>query len=137
MTPVRRAILSFLAAHRTPATLELIAHAGGVQGCCDVTTVYRTLMMFKEAELVRLVGTARKNSCFLLNMPDESGNFLICRSCGEIVELRLPPDLVERISLISTGHGFVSTRQDYEVHGLCQRCQALHQNKIPPSKLIS
>jgi len=137
MTPVRRAILSFLADRRTPGTLEVIAGAEGVHNCCDATTVYRTLMMFKEAELVRLVGTARKNSCFLLNLPGESGSFLICRSCGEIVELKLPPDLAERISLISIGHGFVPTRQDYEVHGLCQKCQTRLQNKVIPAKLSS
>lgn len=137
MTPVRRAILAFLASRRLPATLEVIAAAEGVHGCCDATTVYRTLMMFKEAELVRLVGTAHKNSCFLLNTLDENGHFLICRHCGEIAELKLPPDLAERMSLISIGHGFVPTRQDHEIHGLCQKCQVLLQSKTTPSKLRS
>jgi len=137
MTPVRRAMLAFLAGRRLPATLELIAGAGGVHGCCDATTVYRTLMMFKEAELVRLVGTAHRHSFFLLNTPGESGHFLICRHCGEIAELKLPPDLAERMSRISLGHGFAPTRQDHEIHGVCQKCQVRLQNKIVPAKLIA
>lgn len=135
MTPVRQAILSHLAGHRTPDTLELIAQAEGVRGCCDVTTVYRTLMMFKEGELVRLVGTPRKNSHFVLNVPDEGGNFLICRSCGEIVELPLPPAILASISRISAEHGFAGAHQDHEVHSLCLRCQRDQHNKVFPSKL--
>ena len=93
-------------------------------------------MMFKEAELVRLVSTPRKISCFVLNLPDEGGNFLICRSCGETVELNLPADLIAQISRISAGHGFALASLGHEVHGLCRRCQIHHQNKVIPAKLM-
>ena len=66
LTPAREAILSFLAQRRTPASLEMISQAEGVRGQCDATTVYRTLMLFKDAELVRVVGTPRKTSYFVL-----------------------------------------------------------------------
>ena len=92
-------------------------------------------MLFKEGELVRLISSPRKHSCFLLNVPDEGGNFLICRACGETVELPLPAGLVERISRLSARHGFAPTHQDHAVHGLCARCQAAQQNKFLPSKL--
>ena len=90
LTSVRTAILSFLAQRRTPASLEMISLADGVRGECDTTTVYRTLMMFKDAELIRLVGTPRKASYFVLNAPGDSAHFLICRRCGCVTELPLP-----------------------------------------------
>jgi Fe2+ or Zn2+ uptake regulation protein len=48
MTPVRRAILSFVAVCRTPVNLDLLEQADGVRGQCDATTVYRTLILFRN-----------------------------------------------------------------------------------------
>ena len=88
LTPAREAILSFLAQQRTPASLEMVSQADGVRGRCDATTVYRTLMLFKEAELVRVVGTPRKASYFVLNAPGDSVHFLICHDCGCVSNCR-------------------------------------------------
>ena len=136
LTPVRAAILSFLAQLRTPASLEMISRADGVRGKCDATTVYRTLMMFKEAELVRLVGTPRKASYFVLNAPGDSVHFLICRNCGCVIELPLPDPLSAEIGRIASTRGFSSAPADCEVHGLCKYCQAARNTQIMPSKLI-
>ena len=110
--------------------------ADGVRDCCNATTVYRTLTLFKEAELVRLVSSPRKQSCFLLNVPDEGGNLLACRNCGETVELPLPPALTSDISRIVAQHGFAPDQWDCVVHGLCQRCERELKNKGIPTKLI-
>jgi len=136
LTPVRESILSFLAQQRLPATLGMILQAGGVRGKCDETTVYRTLMMFKEAELVRLVGTPRKASCFVLNVPGDSANFLICRRCGCISELSLPRPMSAEIGRIASARGFSPTQQDCAIHGLCAGCQAESKKQVAPSKLI-
>jgi Fe2+ or Zn2+ uptake regulation protein len=136
LTPTRRAILGFLADRRTPSTLELIAAADGVRGGCDATTVYRTLMLFKEAGLVRLVSSPRKQSCFLLNVPGEGGNLLICRHCGETVELQLPPAFTEDIGRLCAQQGFAPDQWDCVVHGLCLRCEQELKNKVIPTKLI-
>jgi Fe2+ or Zn2+ uptake regulation protein len=136
LTPVREAILSFLARQRTPATLEMVSQADGVRGECDATTVYRTLMMFKEAELVRLVGTPRKASCFVLNTPDDSAHFLICRCCGCVNELPLSNLVSAEIGRIASSRGFSSMPQDCEVYGLCENCQASGKTHVAPSKLI-
>jgi Fe2+ or Zn2+ uptake regulation protein len=135
LTPVRKAILSFLAQRRTPASLEMISRADGVRGKCDSTTVYRTLMMFKEAELIRLVGTPRKASYFVLNAPGDSAHFLICRRCGCVVELPLPDPLSAEIGRLASVRGFSPAPSDCEVHGLCENCQAALKTQILPSKL--
>lgn len=135
LTPVREAILSFLAQRRTPATLEMVSQADGVRGQCDSTTVYRTLMMFKEAELARLVGTPGKASCFVLNVPGEDAHFLICRRCGCIAEMPLPHGLSAAIGRIASAHGFSLMPQDCEIYGLCADCQAARKAKVFPAKL--
>lgn len=135
MTPVRHAMLSFLASNHTPATLQTIIRADGIRGVCNTTTVYRTLMLFKEADIVRPVGTPHKTSYFMLNVPDDAGHFLICRRCGSIVELPLPEAMVKQIHHIAASRGFVSTRRDFEIHGLCDSCQSARERAVVPSKL--
>ena len=137
LTPVREAILSFLSQRRVPATLEMVSQADGIRGQCDSTTVYRTLMMFKEAELVRLVGTPRKASHFMLNVPGDNAHFLICRRCGSSTELPLPSPMSAEIGRIASARGFSPAPQDCEIYGLCASCQAARKTEVLPSKLIT
>lgn len=135
LTPVRRAILQFLATSRVPVTLEMISQVEGVRDHCDATTVYRTLMLFKEADIVRLVGSSRKESHFCLNVPGENNHFLICRECGRTVLLNLTPATENQISDAAAASGFSPSKQDYEVHGVCNDCQQARQGEPLPSKL--
>lgn len=135
LTPLRQAMLAFLATQRMPVSLEMIAQADGVRGQCDATTVYRTQALFKAADIVRQVGTPGKVSLFLLNVSDETRQFLICRRCGCIKEIALPHQVIESIREVATLHGFSSPWQDYEVYGLCPACAAATRHQIPASKL--
>lgn len=135
LTPVRKAILHFMAQHRTPISLEMVSQADGVKGQCNSTTVYRTLMLFKEAGLVRLVPTPQKASCFVLNAPDDMAHFLICRQCGCVTELPLPDRMSAEIKRLASTRGF--SRAPHEIHGLCASCQIEQSTKVLPSKLIS
>src|SRR5437870_10990602 len=87
MTPARERILEYLAKHRGPLNLDTIAQADGIKGHCDATTVYRTLMLMKELEIVRQVSVRHKVRYFVLNMPGETFAYLICRSCGSVSQL--------------------------------------------------
>ena len=136
LTPLRQAMLAFVAGQRTPASLEMLSQADGVRGQCDATTVYRTLMLFKEAELVRVVGTPHKASYFVLNAPGDSVHFLICHDCGCVTELPLPDPISAEIGRIASARGFSPKSADCEVQGLCADCQAAHKAQILPSKLM-
>ena len=137
ITPIREAILSFLAQHYLPANLEMVAEAEGVIGRCDSTTVFRTLTMFKQAEFVRTVHTPAKSRYFVLNIPGDNLNFLICRECGCVTELPLSSPMKAKIERIALARGFSATSQNCEVHGLCTNCQSTRKTQVPPSKLIS
>lgn len=135
VTPARQAILEFLATSNVPVTLETISAAPGVAGHCDSTTVYRTLMLFKEADIVRLVGSSRRQSFFCLNVPGKNNHFLICRECGQTSVLRLPERTADEIAAAAAASGFSPSKQDYEVHGVCNDCLDVRRSKSLPNKL--
>ena len=134
MTPARRAVLAFLAGQRKPVNWETVAADKSVSHQCDSSTVYRSLMLFNEARIVRTIATSGKRSLFILNVPGENAHFLVCRRCGCIVELPLPNHIVESVQEIVTGMGFAATIQDHEVHGFCAACASIHKRETLPSK---
>src|ERR1051326_5953458 len=111
MTSVRRAILEFLSELRKPVNLEAVSQARGVRDECDATTVYRTLMVFKEAGLVRCVGIVGKTTHFVLNVPDDVSHFLICEECGIVVELDVSREMLQAMEGLAVEHGFSSNGQ--------------------------
>src|ERR1051325_3944858 len=106
MTSVRKAILEFLREQRVPVSLEAISRVKGVGDRCDGTTVYRTLMMFKDSGLVRTVGALGRRSLFILWVPDETSHFLVCERCGALVEARLPAEALAALEGLARSHGF-------------------------------
>lgn len=134
LTPARRAVLAFLAEQRKPVNWETVAADESVSQQCDSSTVYRSLILFNEAQIVRMVATSRKRSLFILNSPGENSHFLVCRRCGFMIDLQLPHHVIESVREIMIGVGFAASFQDHEVYGLCTRCASIHQNETLPSK---
>ena len=62
VTPARELILAYLAAQPKPVKLEAITQADQVRGRCDPATVYRTLMLLKDIDLVRQIPLPGKSS---------------------------------------------------------------------------
>ena len=52
LTGPRKKILRFLSEHTLPVSLEMMARSKDLVGKCADTTMYRTLMLFREVELV-------------------------------------------------------------------------------------
>ena len=130
LTPGRRKILAVLAACRVPVSLETVMRAEGVRQVCDVTTVYRTLMLFREMELVRQVARPAKVRFFVLNIPGESIHFLICRRCGAITELPPEAHCEAMESAVLAAHGYAQIYHELQFFGICPACQ-----KQPPRVL--
>jgi Fe2+ or Zn2+ uptake regulation protein len=84
VTPVREQVLAFLAHHDVPATLQEISSSEGLAGCFDDATVYRTLVLFVELDIVRQFQFRDRAISFLINTPGECVGFLVCRGCGAV-----------------------------------------------------
>lgn len=125
MTPIREKILTSLAESRLPASLETIARAESIQGKCDAATIYRAMMLFKEVGVVRQVTLKNKLSYFVLNLPGESTQFLICRHCGAVTELPEGHELAQVQSEIAQRSGYAQLEHEVFFFGLCPACQSL------------
>jgi Fe2+ or Zn2+ uptake regulation protein len=137
MTSVRHAILEFLSKQRKPVNLDSISQVPGVGDRCDSTTVYRTLMVFKDAGLVRWVGLLRKTSHFVLNVPDDVSHFLVCLRCGAVAELDLPPSVLASLERLAVEHGFAASAQCMDLHGVCRACEAAARKAVPAAKVMA
>lgn len=137
MTHLRRAILDFLARQPVPVTLFSVMQADGVRGHCSATTVYRTLMLFKEAGVVRLVGTTQKATTLVLNTPGDHQLLLVCRHCGRTVAANLSHALTDAVARVADAQGFESASLDVELHCVCPHCRAAREKQAAPSKLAA
>ena len=81
-------------------------------------------MMFKEAQLVRSVGTPSKVSYFVLNVPGESNHFLICQQCGQMAELPALQVLSSLDKEVMEQKGYAAVYHELEVYGICPVCRS-------------
>ena len=135
MTPARENILRYLAGRRTPASIDMMARSDELRGSCDTVTIYRSLGLFKDIDLVRQVGLLKKNSFFVLNAPGAPCHYLICRHCETMIELACDDPVQEWAQRASSAHGFTSVYHELEVFGVCPQCRELQAHEARPSKL--
>ena len=135
MTPSREIILTYLAGRRIPASIDLMAQSDALCGACDRVTLYRTMGLFRDIDLVRQVGLLKKNAFFMLNAPGAPCHYLICRHCEVMVELACDDPVQEWAQRASSAHGFTSVYHELEVYGVCPRCRQLRAHESRSSKL--
>jgi Fur family ferric uptake transcriptional regulator len=135
VTAGRRDILAALARRRAPVTLAQVAELEGVRGRCDATTVYRTLMLLAQMELVRQIRLPDKISYFVLNAPGERLDYLICRRCGAVRDLPAVDAVRELEEEIRGAHGYSAVYHELEIYGICPSCQHRAAGEPPVTKL--
>jgi Fe2+ or Zn2+ uptake regulation protein len=135
LTASRRRLLEVLARQTLPVTLETLASTPEMAGHCVATTVYRTLMLFTAAGVVRQVNLRHKVSHFLLDDPDDACDYLICRCCSTIS--RLPPVAsIERLEQqVRSLQGYTELQHELELYGVCPACRPARAHAPPTTKL--
>jgi Fe2+ or Zn2+ uptake regulation protein len=134
MTPARRAILACLANHKTPANLSRMQNDPALAGHFDAATVYRTAMLLKEHSIVQQINADHKLRYFVLNSPDESHAYLLCRCCGEVTPLAAGAMEETRCREV-VRLGYARVEHQLEIRGLCPRCQTTPGISSPSPKL--
>jgi len=137
VTPVREKVVEFLAALSVPVTLNEISHSGKLAGQFDDATVYRTLVLFVELEVVRQIQPQGRATHFLLNAPGECFSFLICRCCGAITSIPHGEEVHRLEKQTAARHGYTGLTHELELYGVCPNCQEHAQGSCKPTKLIS
>jgi len=136
MTPVRERVLAFLPRTSVPATLQGIGGSEDLADQFDGATVYRTMVLLVELEIVRQLQFQGRQTHFLLNTPGECFSFLICRCCGAIT--RIPHgDAIHTLEReMAALHGYAHLTHELELFGTCLACQ-LHDHVCQkPTKLL-
>ena len=135
LTPSRKLILSFLAAQRIPVTLDTISRAKLIRGEIDAATVYRSLMLLTEVDVVRQFSLGRKAQHFGLNVPGEACSYLVCRCCGAIVKIGSPKGIRDLEEEVRAERGYLAVYHEVELRGVCPQCQRSGRWPLPAAKL--
>ncbi|MBW2078985.1 MAG: transcriptional repressor [Deltaproteobacteria bacterium] len=99
---------------------ELYRSASRRNESISLATVYRSLQLFKELDLVE---ERRLGQVFCTYEMKESAEHqhLVCRSCGKVIEFESP--LIRRlVEALKHEHGFNLTKIELYMEGYCKEC---------------
>lgn len=86
-----------------------------------LATVYRTLNLLKEANLVDQLAFADGRSVFEVNAPGSHHDHLICVKCGVVVEFE--NEQIEQLQLgVAKKYGFILESHRLDLFGVCPKC---------------
>jgi Fe2+ or Zn2+ uptake regulation protein len=123
ITASRRAVAQVLAEADVPLSpLEILEQARALHRQLGLVTVYRTLNLLSELNLVRRVH--RENGChgYLPTSPGHR-HALICQGCRRAVEFPGEDDLRLLIGRVEARTGYRVDDHLLQLFGLCPRCQ--------------
>ena len=85
-------------------------------------TVYRTLELLRECQLVEKLDFGTPRSFYEHVPPGEHHDHLICTRCRAIIEFE--NDKIEHLQdMVAKRHGFHVTDHKLELYGLCEECR--------------
>ncbi|MFC2571241.1 MAG: Fur family transcriptional regulator [Campylobacter sp.] len=87
-----------------------------------IATVYRTLNLLEEAEMVTSISFGSQGKKFELATKPHHDH-MICRRCGTIIEFE-DQTIEKRQSSIAKEHGFKLTGHMMQLYGVCKECTA-------------
>ena len=98
---------------------ELFKLAVNQDNSISTATVYRSLKLFKELELVdeKRLGQAR---CYYEIKHSSQHQHLVCSKCGKVVDFDCP--LNEMITKVKRENGFTVTKAEVFLEGYCSEC---------------
>ena len=112
--------------HYTPESLYMEIKRNEPDLNVGIATVYRTLNLLEEAEMVTSISFGSAGKKYELpNKPHH--DHMICKNCGKIIEFE--NQTIERQqSLIAKEHGFKLTGHLMQLYGICSDCN--HKAKV-------
>jgi Fur family ferric uptake transcriptional regulator len=98
---------------------ELFKLAVSKDSSISAATVYRSLKLFKELELIdeKRLGQAR---CYYEIKHSSQHQHLVCSKCGKVVDFDCP--LNEMIKKVKRDKGFIVTKAEVFLEGYCSEC---------------
>jgi len=123
ITASRRAVMAVLIQDNAPLSpQEILEQARAVHAGLGLVTVYRTLNLLTDLDLVRRIH--REDDChgYVLASPGHH-HAVVCRSCGRAVEFTGENDIDTLIAQVEARTGYQVDDHLLQLSGLCPRCQ--------------
>ena len=121
LTPQRLLILSAVAEGNGHIGVdEVLQHARAAYPYIDISTVYRTLNLFKRLGVVTEVAMS-DGLHFELTDPRRRHHHMVCQNCGKAFDLS-PSYLDEFRSRLIGEFGFKPDLDNFTVSGICSTC---------------
>ena len=120
VTQPRIHLLELLRKHHGPYTMEEL-HRKLEKNTCDLATVYRSLMAFEEAGVIKRCEFGDGSSRFEFNEEGEHHHHVVCRKCHKVESLDLC--IVEEIERFLEKKGYTEISHSLEFFGVCDRCR--------------
>jgi Fur family ferric uptake transcriptional regulator len=124
LTPQREMILSVLHDVDGLATAdEIYSRVQRLSSSVDISTVYRTLDLLQELDLVSSVDAGEDQRRYELLGVHGPHLHLVCQACGRVIgaDLQVARQLRERLQ---AEYGFQPALDHVTIPGLCQACAA-------------
>ncbi len=128
LTQKRKNVLAVLLSSAKPLSAYEIVDRYKVQfhEALPVMSAYRMLDFLIQEKLVHKLETAGQYmSCahIACDHQHETPQFLICDRCGSVKEVGIKKHIIEELERSIQNTGFALSRQQLELHGICQHCQ--------------
>ncbi|WP_147821874.1 Fur family transcriptional regulator [Salidesulfovibrio onnuriiensis] len=122
-TPQRRLILDTIIKQKAHlSSEELYAKVKARDASVGQATVYRTLKLLVEADLVEPLDFADGVTRYEISYGKEHHDHLICSVCGKNIEI-LDPTIEKRQEEIAKKHGFKLSSHKMYLYGICDDCR--------------
>ncbi len=124
LTPQRHAVLKAIASshdYLSPEAIFEIAHINYPR--LGVVTVYRTLDILRELNLICRIHAPDGRHGYMMRRPLEHHHHLICSKCSKAVDFTACPT-VDLETQLTHETGFTIRGHLLEFYGLCPECQS-------------
>jgi len=102
---------------------EIYGRVQELNSAVDISTIYRTLDLLQEFSLVVSVAPGEGQRRYKLEGVHEPHLHLVCRSCGQVLDVELLP-AEPLAAFLQKEYGFQVRLEHLSIPGLCQACAA-------------
>lgn len=128
VTRPRMAVLDFLGQNPHTTVEEIASGVRGRLTSVSTQAVYDVLGVLTEIGILRRMEPAGSAARYEV-MPRDAHQHLVCRSCGDIVDVAIPP---VPAAGIGQAHGYLVQDIEVTIWGVCPRCHPAENN--PPKE---
>ena len=122
MTMQREVVLSVL--HKLPrasSAEEIFSRVQQVSSAVDISTVYRTLELLQEFNMVISSDVGAGHRIYKLVSVEEPHIHLVCRGCGKVFGVE-PDPADELAAYLAEHYQFQMDLENFHIDGLCKDC---------------